>query len=212
MTRQLILSLLLTAGLAACGNSGDPAASSPKVTVSSLPVGSYSVAIGDASAPTIGQYYASSDGTRLLVVNDDNALAATLYKGSTDGTWQQVPKAASDVSVSFLRSNALSPDAVDLGKLAGNYTVSVQGAAAGFSLASDGSIAPLANAACKLSGTVGADWVQGVRTLTLKTSGCSGLSPSLQGHLILDPDYAPAKLRLLFDDGAQISELWAYAD
>jgi hypothetical protein len=218
MKRILLPALLLALGLAGCGGASKTAANdsasqtTPKVTVSALAAGSYSVILGDESAPQVGQYFSASDGTRLLIVNDDNALASAIYKGAADGSWQRIPAPSSDVSISFLRSDALTLDAIDLSALAGSYTTSVQGTATGFTLASSGTITAATDASCRLSGSVGADLVQGVRKLSLSASGCGSLPASLTGHLILDAAYAPVKLRLVLDDGSAISELWAYAE
>ncbi|WP_341677556.1 hypothetical protein [Niveibacterium sp. SC-1] len=220
MKTPLLFAALASLGLAACGSNDDapaatPVAPAPTVTVSALEAGSWSVSLGEETAPVVGQYYAASDGTRTLVVDGDDARASALYKGAADGSWKRVPAATADTKLSFLHSASLPLKTLDTAALAGSYVVQVTGtgspAAAAFSLAADGKISA-GNSACKLSGTLGNELVPGVRKLSLTTSACSGLPASLQGIAVADREYAPVVLRFVLDDGSQLAELWAYAE
>jgi len=215
MKAPLLFAALASLGLAACGSNDDapatPATTSPTVTVSNLDAGTYAVALGDETAPTVGQYYAATDGTRYLVVDGDDAKASALYKGAPDGSWKRVPAATTDTKISFLSSTSAPLKTLDVAALAGSYVVQVAGSPAAFSLSADGKISA-GSTACKLSGTLGNELVQGARKLTLATSGCSGLAASLQGLAVADREYAPVALRFVLDDGSQLAELWAYAE
>ena len=218
--------------LAACGGGGSnggflPAASAPasttpapgagatpKVSVDDLATGSYVVSSGDAGAPTVGKYYAAADGSRLLVFGDSDDRARQSFRRDAGGAWVGVPASDKDVTVTLLQSNALAAAGVDLAPLAGHYRVQTSaGVMADFSVAADGAITA-GSSACKLSGKLSA----GVLPNTLKlglaagTQACGGLPAAATGVLAVDTDYAPAKFRLLADNGSQLVDLWAYAD
>ncbi|SMC16168.1 hypothetical protein SAMN02745857_00117 [Andreprevotia lacus DSM 23236] len=213
----LIPPLLLGSLLAACGGSSDSGSSvaptlQPSVQVQALPAGSYNVALGSDSKPAVGQYLAAADGSRLLVVNDDNELAQTLYKQAAGGAWQSVPAASAPVSITLLRSDATSPATVDLARLAGRYVAQVQGGGtAVFTLAADGSLSA-AGGSCQLSGKTGVAALPGSVAVNLVLSGCGSLPAAVNGVLLVDAAYAPARFRLLADDGKQVVDLWAYAE
>ncbi|WP_432721778.1 hypothetical protein R0381_002127 [Jeongeupia wiesaeckerbachi] len=213
---QCVLPLLLTLSLAACGggddagNGGDTGSPAvPKVSVDALPAGSYTVAIGDADAPQVGQYYSGSDGSRLLLVNDGNEVARTLYKQNASGVWAAVPVPKADVNIQLLsRESRISPT-VDAAQNAGRYTVALTAGEATFSLSAQGAITAIGEG-CRISGQTGASPLPAAQALTLTFSGCDGLPASATGVLLADPDYAPAKLRLVVDDGNKLVDLWAY--
>ncbi|GLS03209.1 hypothetical protein GCM10007860_03520 [Chitiniphilus shinanonensis] len=205
--------LLASLLLAACGSDGDSQPSpptSPKVSVDALPAGSYTVAIGAGDALQVGQYYAGSDGSRLLIVNGDDETAQALYQQGNDGKWRAVPAPKADVTVSLAGAESRNSTALDLAQLAGTYQVPLAGGAvAVFSLSADGVITPQ-GAGCRLSGQASAGKLPGSLALTLTLADCAGLPAQGSGALFADPDYAPA-LRLIVDDGAKLADLWAYA-
>ncbi len=199
----------LLLALAGCGGSDDP---KPTVKVDELAAGRYVVSLGDAGAPTIGKYYAASDGSRLLVVADASDRGQALYRRSGNGGWAAVPPVATDVSVTLLRSDALPATAApDLPALAGSYVTQAAGTAAVFNIDAAGTIRA-GSSSCKLSGQLAAGALPGTLKLQLATSGCGTLPASATGVATLDGDYAPARLRLLADDGKQPVDLWAYAE
>jgi len=190
------------------------AGATPKVSVDDLATGSYVVSTGDASAPTVGKYYAAADGSRLLVFGDSDDRARQTYRRDADGAWVGVPAADKDVTVTLLQSNALADAGVDLAKLAGHYRVqTTTGVVADFSVAADGAITA-GSSACKLSGKLTA----GVLPNTLKlglaatSDACGGLPAAASGVLAVDADYAPAKFRLLAYNASQLVDLWAYVE
>ncbi|GHD55328.1 hypothetical protein [Jeongeupia chitinilytica] len=203
--------------LAACGGSGSGGNSSPltpatpRVSVDALPAGSYTVATGDADAPQVGQYYTGSDGRRLLVVNDADETASTLYKQDASGVWTAVPAPKADVAIRLGASEARPSPAVDPARLAGSYTVLLAGgAAAQFGLSASGELVAQGNGTCRIAGRAMSGKLPGALDLALTFSGCAGLPASGNGVLLADPDYAPAALRLIADDGSRVIELWAY--
>ena len=202
------LSVLL---LAAC-HDDEPEAAAASVTVGNAPMaaGNYLVSIGDENSPTSGRLYQTANGSRMLIVNDAGDLASAIYTSSTNGVWQRVPPAPQGEHIELQQSSAMPGSS---SQLAGDYSTLVQGVATGFSLASDGKISASANVGCKLSGQLdAAEFSPGVRKLSLTFSQCATLSGTLSGVLIQDADYAPARLRMVLDNGTQITELWAYAE
>lgn len=206
------LSVLL---LAAC-HDDEPEAAAASVTVGNAPTaaGNYLVSIGDENSPTSGRLYQAANGSRMLIVNDAGDLASAIYTSSTNGVWQRVPPAPQGEHIELQQSSAMpGSSSSSSSQLAGDYSTLVQGVATGFSLASDGKLSASANAGCKLSGQLdAAEFSPGVRKLSLTFSQCALLSGTLSGVLIQDADYAPARLRMVLDNGAQITELWAYAE
>ena len=96
---------LLGLGLSGCGGSSSSDDSS-SVAVDDLPAGRYVVAVGDASAPTAGKYYAAGDGTRLLVLSDGDDRATQTYRRAAGQSWQAVP-ATSGAPVTLLSHSVL---------------------------------------------------------------------------------------------------------
>ncbi|MDM0107009.1 hypothetical protein QTH97_18835 [Variovorax sp. J22R24] len=212
--------------LAACGGGGGngfgtttpaattPAPTTPKVSVDDLPTGSYVVSTGDADSPTVGKYYAAADGSRLVVFGDSDDHAKQAYKRDAGGAWVGVPASDKDVTVTLLQSNALADAGGDIAKLAGRYrTGTTAGVVADFTLTAEGAIVA-GSSVCKLSGKVSASVLPNTLKLSLSTStdACGGLPATASGVLALDTDYAPARFRLLADNGAQWVDLWAFAD
>ncbi len=174
-----------------------------------LPAGRYVVSLGDANAPTVGKYYAASDGSRLLVTADGTDRAQQLYRRSGTGSWVAVPAPAQDLTVTLLRSDALPATAtLDPAALAGRYVTQVAaGVVADFRIVASGGIVAGASA-CKLSGQLAAGLLPNTLKLNLATTGCgTALPASATGVLVVDSDYAPAKFRLVGDGGNQLVDL-----
>ncbi len=207
--------------LTACGGGGNgtailpvtpPAAIKPTVTVDDLAAGSYVVSTGDANAPTVGKYYAAADGSRLLVIGDSDDHAKQSYRRDAGGAWVGVPAADKDVRVSLIQSNAQADAGASIAKIVGHYRVqAAAGVTADFNVDVDGAIVA-GSSACKLSGKLSAGTLPNTLKLSLATSGCGSLPASSSGVIALDSDYAPASFRMLADDGAQLLDLWAYAE
>lgn len=199
--------------LTACGGggSGDSQITST-VTVDNLATGSYVVAVGSESTPTVGKYYAAADGSRLLILANSSDRASQLYRKTGTAAWVAVPAASAAVNVALLRSSGPTTNTASLASLAGSYAAQVAtGVTASFTVDANGNIAAGAST-CKLSGTLAAGTLPSTFRLSLNTAGCGTLPASSTGVATLDSDYAPAKLRLVADNGTQLLDLWAYAD
>ena len=204
--------------LSGCGGNGDdstPAAnaSTPaKVAVEDLPSGSYVVSVGDVDAPTVGKYYAGPDGSRLLVLADGSDKASQLYRRAPAGEWVAVPASMGDVSVKLLRSNAAPARTPAVSALAGRYVVLVEkGMPATFDIGAAGDITAGASA-CKLSGKFAQNASTGTLKVDLVAVGCGSLPAASTGIATTDDDYAPSRFRLVTDSGAQLVDLWAFAE
>ena len=194
--------------LSACGGNGDP---QPLVTVSDLAAGSYVVSVGDANTPVVGKYYADAAGNRLLVLADSSDRASQLYRREAGKEWVGVPASDKDVAVKLLQSNTLVAKTVDLAAMAGSYTTLVAtGTVASFTVQTNGTIVA-GTTACKLAGSLSAGTLANTLKLSLTATGCGTTVPaSSTGVAAVDSDYAPASLRLVADNGAQLVDLWAY--
>lgn len=199
--------------LTACGGGGGGDSQlTSAVTVDNLATGSYVVAVGSESAPTIGKYYAATDGSRLLVLADSNDHATQLYRKTGTADWVAVPAASGAVNVALLRSSALTTSTAALASLAGNYAARVAaGVTASFTVDANGNIVAGAST-CKLSGTLAAGTLPNTFKLSLNASGCGTLPATSTGVATLDSQYAPAKFRMVADNGTQLLDLWAYLD
>jgi hypothetical protein len=211
----LALSAVVLA-LSACGggSDGDDAAAppQPKVAVDDLSTGSYVVSLGDENAPTVGKYYAAADGSRLLVVADGSDQSRQLYRRAAREAWVAVPASDMDVSVTLLRSDAVTADTPAVASMAGSYvTLVAAGVAASFTVNAAGDIVAGASA-CKLSGKLSANALPNTLKLSLTTAGCGTLPASSSGVATVDGDYAPAKFRMVADSGTQVADLWAFAE
>lgn len=195
--------------VAACGSNDN----TPKVSVDTLNEGAYTVSTGNADTPTVGRYLAAADGSRLLVVGDDNGVARSLYRKTGNGDWVAVPPVSQDTRISLLRQDALVVATPTFASLAGHYvTTSPSGGAASFSITTNGRIVADASSACRLTGTLGTGVLPGTLTLELSTSGCGELPTSSTGVLSVDPDLAPASFRLIADDRSKLIDLRAFAE
>jgi hypothetical protein len=205
----------IVATLSACGGDGN-GIRPPVVTVADLAAGSYIVSVGDANAPTVGKYYAGSDGSRELVLADSNDHATQLYRrapNTTSGaaTWVAVPVSDKDVSVTLLRSDATVSSTLTLAPFAGSYVTQVAaGVTASFTVNATGDIVA-GGSACKLSGKLSSSSLPNTLQLSLATVACGTLPATSTGLLMVDADYAPARFRLVADNGTQLLDLWAYA-
>jgi hypothetical protein len=217
------LSLCFALVLAACSGSHndssadtsttstDDGTSSVSTSSASLESGTYTVDLGDESSPSVAQYFAASDGTRLLIINDSSDAASVVYKATASGVWTRVPASGNSISTTFLSTQSLSLSTFTLSDVAGSYATRVDGSTVSFTLASDGTITA-GSSSCKITGSMGDTMVQGVRKLTLVTSGCSTLPSTATGVAILDGNYAPIKLRFVADNGSTLIDLWAQTD
>jgi len=196
------------------GTGGTPAAGAPKVSVQDLSSGSYTVSVGDANAPTVGKYYAGDDGSRLLLLAKVDDRLGTLYRRDAGASsWVAVPASSSDVQLTLLRSDAMVAQPADPAALAGNYVAALaDGSAARFAVAASGAISAGATA-CKLTGQLAAGKLPSTLKLTLAASAaCTGVPATGSGVLVIDGDYAPARFRLVADNGTQAADLWAYRE
>lgn len=199
--------LVLLGLLTACMDS-----STPRISIDSLPAGSYTVSMGEAESPTVGQYFATSTGERLLLVQNDELQSQVLYR-SNDGTvWKRVPSSGQDSIVHFLRSESLGLDDSSLASLAGQYSVLVDGSAVALTVDKQGVISPASASGCQLAGKVASTELAGFYSLSISSSACTSLPTSLSGRLIVDSADSPARLRMVLDNGSQLTELWAYAE
>ena len=191
-----------------CGGS-DPA--SPQITVTDLAAGAYTVAFGDAANPTVGKYYAGSNGERLLIVGDGDADAQTVYRrASASARWSAAPAAAADTAVVLLDSRAMLDTSVS--SPSGSFVLPLpDGSVARIDIAAG--VIAAGNTACKISGTVGAGPYPDALALNLSSSGCgSNVPPSASGILALDEDYAPVAFRIVADNGSTVVDLRAFAE
>lgn len=204
---------LLALLLAACDDGDDNnTQNTVKISVTQVSSGAYIVSVGDSDAPTVGKYYAGDDGSRLLLLNNAQEQAETLYRKAAAGDWTAVPAVTQNTDISLLRSDAISHASVEVASLAGTYvTQTAGGLVATFSIAADGSISAGVSD-CKLSGTLSPSSLPNALNLRLNVSTCGDLPASSQGNLLLAPDYHPAAFRLVTDDGTQIVDLWGYVE
>ena len=203
-------------GLAACGGNDAPDNGAPPATatlsVTDLEPGAYVVSVGDADNPTVGKYYAGTDGSRYLALADAEDKATAIYRRDKGGSWVAAPGADASASVRLLSQAAVPAASVELASVAGTYTtVLPTGASATFTVTGEGKIAPGASA-CQLSGTLAAQAMPNTLSLKLSTSACGTLPASASGVLAIDTDYQPAAFRLIADDGGRVVDLWAYRD
>lgn len=187
----------------------------PRVSVDELGSGSYVVSTGDADAPTVGKYYAAANGARLLVLGGHDDVASQAYRrnDAPAARWTAVPAPDRDVNVALLQHQALKTAELAATALAGRYVSQVAGGeATAFRITADGQLSAEAGFDCRLSGALAVGVLPGTLMLELHTQGCATLPASAKGVLVADADYAPARFRLLADDGERLVDLWAYTE
>lgn len=196
--------------LGGCSSSDD----TPLVSISELGAGVYTVSTGDAESPVTGRYYAGADGRRLLVLSGSDDVATRHYR-RTDAlsAWVALPAPSADVSVTLLRSDAVSSATVPVASMAGSYVLQVaSGVVASFKVSAEGQIVA-GSSGCKLTGKLGASSLPNTLAFTLSASDCGTLPATSTGVLAVDTDYAPAAFRLMGDDGkTTVLDLWAYRE
>jgi len=124
-----------------------------------------------------------------------------------------VPPVASPVNVTLLRASLVADASTDTTQLASRYVAQLpSGMVATFMLAADGRLTPVTGSACQLSGKASAGKLPGTLALTLALVGCGSVPATASGMLVADNDYAPARLRMVVDDGKQALDVWGYAE
>lgn len=208
------VAMLLAMTLAACGSKDNDsaAATGPEVKVTELAAGAYAVSAGDVNSPTAGKYYAATDGSRLLVLNNSAQQAAIVYRREAGGNWQMTPAPATANTLDLLNSSAIPSTVPSFASVARSYTVRLSsGAAAALTVGASGDITAGATA-CKLSGKLSTSALPNVLKASLTASGCGDLPAQSDGYLVADSDYAPAAFRLVMVGGGAPVDLWAYAE
>lgn len=194
--------------LGACG-SHDSDDTAPAIRATELATGTYAISAGDAAAPSTGKYYAAADGSRLVVLNNDQDKAVSIYRRDGNGPWRASP---ASTSLELLNNNPVTVRTISTSAIVGNYAIRLAGGAvATFSVDGTGHVVPGATA-CKVSGKLAASPFQPALTLALSTSGCGDLPAESNGYLLADGDYAPAAFRLLTYTDKGVLDLWAYSD
>ncbi|UJJ31560.1 hypothetical protein [Halopseudomonas maritima] len=190
---------------------GEDAAATP-VQVTNLAAGRYAVIAGTAQAPLYGSYYAGSD-SRVLVLNDTALSAQSLFVQRAGQPWQATPSPGTP-EVSFLQVSPL-PDAAPISahELAGNYLTELERASyAGLRVSADGSLSAYMISDCELTGMLSDISVNGSLYATVETRDCPTLPERLEGTLLVDTDYHPARFRLVLARDEQVFDLWFYPD
>ncbi|RWA56931.1 hypothetical protein AU476_01750 [Cupriavidus sp. UYMSc13B] len=216
MKRLIPLFPLAALVLAGCGGNDSPDNTTPTsaatLSVMDLDPGAYVVSVGDADNPTVGKYYAGTDGSRYLALADAEDKATTIYRRDKYGSWVAAPGADAAANVKLLRQDPVPAASVDAGSVAGSYTaVLPSGASASFTVSAEGKITPGASA-CQLSGALSAHAMPNTLGLKLSASACGMVPATATGVLAIDTDYQPAAFRLIADDGGRVVDLWAYRD
>lgn len=205
-----LMPIALGLSLAACGSSDR---NRPTVSIDELAEGAYTISTGSQDAPTVGRYLSGADGSRLLLVGDDNGVTKVLYRKSGNAGWVGVPPISLDTRVELLRKDPQVVTAPTLAALAGRYvTTPPAGGVAVFSITAEGDIVAGSASACRLSGKLVAGVLPGTLKLSLSASNCGDIPASSNGVLSVDGDLAPAAFRLVADDGNKVVDLRAFTE
>ncbi|KHF77667.1 hypothetical protein PJ15_0722 [Acinetobacter sp. neg1] len=205
--------LLLGFALSACHDDNNDRQEQPaekSEPVPALAVGTYSVSIEtDQELPTVGKYYSGTDGTKLVVLNDeqDRAQIVMHYDVATK-TWYS-NQSDKNLKLEFAHYEKIADQKLSLNELVGSYTLSLaDGSSIPVEVKAQGQMISL-DQNCSFTAKISENSLANAASYQFTENKCAALKNNEKGYVVVDPDLEPAAFRLL-SDTVDSKDLWAF--
>lgn len=214
MQRNLWI-LLLGVALTACHDDHtdqpEPVAGKPE-PVPALTTGTYAVSVETGQElPTVGKYYSGADGSKLVVLNDeqDRAQRVIHYDAATR-TWHSSNQSGQPPKLEFASQEKIADRQLGLNELAGSYSLSLaDGRTIPVEIKGQGQINSL-DQNCRFSGKISESPMANTATYQFTENSCAALKNNVKGYVVIDEDLEPAAFRLL-SDTVNAQDIWAFS-
>lgn len=205
--------LVLGLALSACHDDNNDRQEQPAEKpepVPALAVGTYSVSIEtDQELPTVGKYYSGADGTKLVVLNDeqDRAQIVMQYDVSTK-TWHS-NQSDQNLKLEFAHYEKIADQKLSLNELVGSYTLSLaDGSSIPVEVKAQGQMISL-DQNCSFTASISESAMANTASYQFTENKCAALKNNEKGYVVVDQDLEPAGFRLLWDT-VDSKDLWAF--
>ncbi|OEC91703.1 hypothetical protein [Acinetobacter sp. YK3] len=204
---------LLGLALSACHDDNNDRQEQPaekSEPVLALAVGTYSVSIeSDQELPTVGKYYSGTDGTKLVVLNDeqDRAQIVMHYDVATK-IWHS-NQSDKNLKLEFAHYEKIDDQKLSLNELVGSYTLSLaDGSSIPVEVKAQGQMISL-DQNCSFTAKISESSLANTASYQFTENKCAALKNNEKGYVVVDQDLEPAAFRLL-SDTVDSNDLWAF--
>lgn len=212
--KYYLVILFLTLGLIACSDDKESTENTENTDKNPniaplLNQGSYNVSVEtNDELPLAGKYYSGADGTRLLILNDEQERAAVVMSyDAQKQIWQTTQHEATPIS--FAHTDSILDQAIDIATLAGSYTLSVPDHEyIQFEINNNGAMSSKQNN-CAFVGTITSSQMNNVLNYQLQNNNCTALNNNTRGFVVIDDDFKPARFRLV-SSATESKDAWAF--
>jgi len=205
--------LVLGLALSACHDGNNARQEQPAEKpepVPALAVGTYSVSIEtDQELPIVGKYYSGADGSKLVVLNDeqDRAQIVMHYDISTK-TWHS-NQSDKNLKLEFSHYEKIADQKLSLNELVGSYTLSLaDGSSIPVEVKAQGQMISL-DQNCSFTAKISESALANTANYQFTENKCAALKHNEKGYVVVDQDLEPAAFRLL-SDTVDSKDLWAF--
>lgn len=207
--KRCLLVLLLGMGLAACNdNDHDDQVSTEKPALApSLDVGTYIISTEtDEELPMAGKYYSGADGSKLLVLDDDEDRAKIVMSYDAKTKAWQSNQSNQAMTVELAHYEKIDDQKITLNQLAGTYDLSFPD---GTTVNAQGKIVSK-DPNCVFTGVITESAVANTANYQLTDNKCDALKNNSKGFVVVDEDLEPMSFRLVSETVAS-KDIWAFA-
>jgi len=204
---------LLGLALSACHDDNNDRQEQPaekSEPVPALAMGTYSVSIEtDQELPTVGKYYSGTDGTKLVVLNDeqDRAQIVMHYDVATKA-WHS-NQSDKNLKLEFAHYEKIADQKLSLNELVGSYTLSLaDGSSIPVEVKAQGQMISL-DQNCSFTAKISESSLANTASYQFTENKCAALKNNEKGYVVVDQDLEPAAFRLL-SDTVDSKDLWAF--
>lgn len=211
--KRCLLVLLLGLGLAACNdNDHDDQVSTEKPALApSLDVGTYIISTEtDEELPMAGKYYSGADGSKLLVLDDDENRAKVVMSYDAKIKAWQSNQSNQTMAVELAHYEKIDDQKITLNQLIGTYDLSFpDGTTVNAEVNAQGKIVSK-DSNCVFTGVITESALANTANYQLTDNKCDALKNNSKGYIVVDEDLEPMSFRLVSDTVAS-KDIWAFA-
>ncbi|MEI1673306.1 hypothetical protein V8Q10_04065 [Acinetobacter baumannii] len=211
--KRCLLVLLLGLGLAACNdNDHDDQVSTEKPALApSLDVGTYIISTEtDEELPMAGKYYSGADGSKLLVLDDDENRAKIVMSYDAKTKAWRSNQSNQAMTVELAHYEKIADQKLLLNQLVGTYDLSFpDGTTVNAEVSAQGKIVSK-DPNCVFTGVITESALANTANYQLTNNKCDALKNNSKGYVVVDEDLEPMSFRLVSDTIAS-KDIWAFA-